>query len=141
MKATAERGFDGFMSYFADDASDLPNGGAIVTGKENIGTALAWGPHVSLTWRPVNAEMAAFGEFGYTFGNYVFRAKAKKAIWLWVMENTPPCGKSRRTAAGKWPWTWGMPARTAAQSLNRRGSTEIRGLSMSSAISAANLFF
>jgi ketosteroid isomerase-like protein len=79
MKATAERGFDGFMSYFADDASDLPNGGAIVTGKENIRKALGpWGPDVSLTWSPVKAEMAASGELGYTFGNYVFKAKDKE---------------------------------------------------------------
>ena len=79
MKATAERGFDGFISYFADDASDLPNGGAIVTGKENIRKALGpWGPDVSLTWSPVKAEMAASGELGYTFGNYVFKAKDKE---------------------------------------------------------------
>ena len=79
MKATAERGFDGFMSYFADDASDLPNGGAIVTGKENIRKALGpWGPDVSLTWSPVKAEMAASGELGYTFGNDVFKAKDKE---------------------------------------------------------------
>jgi ketosteroid isomerase-like protein len=78
MKATAERGFDGFMSYFADDASDLPNGGAIVTGRENIRKALGpWGPDVSLTWTPVKAEMAESGELGYTFGNYVFKAKDK----------------------------------------------------------------
>ena len=120
MKATAERGFDGFISYFADDASDLPNGGAIVTGKENIRTALAWGPHVSLTWRPVNAEMAAFGEFGYTFGNYVFRAKAKKAIWLWVMENTPPCGRIKGQQLESGDGHGQRRPRTAAQSLNRR---------------------
>jgi ketosteroid isomerase-like protein len=125
MKVTAERGFDGFMSYFADDASDLPNGGAIVTGRENIRKALGpWGPDVSLTWTPVKAEMAASGELGYTFGNYVFKAKDKDGNLVVRHGNTPPCGRNRRAGAGKWPWTWGTPARTTAESLNRRGSTE-----------------
>lgn len=77
-KATAERGFDGFMSYFADDAADLPAGGPIVSGKENIRKALGpWGPDVSLTWTPVKAEMAASGDLGYTYGTYVFKANGK----------------------------------------------------------------
>jgi ketosteroid isomerase-like protein len=78
VKATAEQGLDGFMSYFADDASELPNGGAVVAGKENIRHSLEpWGPDLSLTWTPVQAEMAASGDLGYTFGNYVLKAKDK----------------------------------------------------------------
>lgn len=77
-KATAERGFDGFMSFFGEDSADLPNGGEIVQGKENIRQALGpWGPDVSLTWTPVKAEMAESGDLGYTFGNYVFKDKDK----------------------------------------------------------------
>jgi ketosteroid isomerase-like protein len=77
-QATAARGLDGFMSYFADDASELPNGGAVVTGKQNIRHSLEpWGPDLSLTWAPVQAEMAASGDLGYTFGNYVLKAKDK----------------------------------------------------------------
>jgi ketosteroid isomerase-like protein len=77
-QATAARGLDGFMSYFADDASELPNGGAVVIGKQNIRHSLEpWGPDLSLTWAPVQAEMAASGDLGYTFGNYVLKAKDK----------------------------------------------------------------
>ena len=66
------------MSYFAEDAADLPNGGPIVTGKENIRQALGpWGPDVSLTWTPVKAEMAASGDLGYTYGPFVFKANDK----------------------------------------------------------------
>ena len=76
VKATAERGLDGFMSYFAEDASEVENGGEIVTGKANIRKSLEpW--DVNLTWTPVKAEMAAFGDLGYTFGNYVLKAKDK----------------------------------------------------------------
>ena len=77
-KATAERGLDGFMSYFADDASDLPNGGPVVTGKDNIRKELEpWTPDVHLTWTPVHADMAASGDLGYTFGTYVYTANNK----------------------------------------------------------------
>ena len=77
-KTTTEKGLDGFMSYFAEDAADLPNGGPIVTGKENIRQALGpWGPDVSLTWTPVKAEMAASGDLGYAYGTFVFKANDK----------------------------------------------------------------
>ena len=67
VKATAEHGLDGFMSYFAEDA-----------GKANIRKSLEpWGPDVNLTWTPVQADMAASRDLGYTFGNYVFKAKDK----------------------------------------------------------------
>jgi ketosteroid isomerase-like protein len=69
VKTTAEKGLDGFMTYFAEDGAELENGGGIVTGKENIRQALGpWGPDVSLTWTPVKAEMAASGDLGYTYG-------------------------------------------------------------------------
>jgi ketosteroid isomerase-like protein len=77
-RATTERGLDGFMSYFNDDSADLPSGSNIVFGKDNIRKELEpWGPDVSLTWKPVKAEMAASGDLGYTFGNFVFKAKDK----------------------------------------------------------------
>jgi ketosteroid isomerase-like protein len=77
-KATADHGLDGFMSYFADDAVDLPAGGPIISGKENIRKALGpWGADFSLVWTPVDAEMAASGDLGYTYGTYVFKENGK----------------------------------------------------------------
>jgi hypothetical protein len=36
MKAAAEHGSQGYLSYCADDAVELPNGGPIIQGKVNI---------------------------------------------------------------------------------------------------------
>jgi ketosteroid isomerase-like protein len=78
VRTTAQKGLDGFMTYFAEDGAELVNGGGIVTGKENIRQALGpWGPDLSLTWTPVKAEMAASGDLGYTYGTYVFKDKDK----------------------------------------------------------------
>jgi len=77
-RATAERGLDGFMEYFTDDSADLAAGSDVVFGKNNIRQLLEpWGPDVRLTWTPIRAEMAASGDLGYTFGNYVFTANDK----------------------------------------------------------------
>lgn len=93
MKTTSEKGFDGFMSYFAGDGVDLPNGGAIVSGKENIRQALGpWGKDVSLRWTPVKADMAASSDLGYTYGTFVFKANDKD-------------GKPG-TRYGKYPTVW-----------------------------------
>jgi ketosteroid isomerase-like protein len=84
-KATAEHlrsdpghGWDGYVSYLADDATYLENGDPIVSGKENIRRALGPGDSdTTLTWTPVKAEMSSSGDLGYTFGTYVYKAKNK----------------------------------------------------------------
>jgi|SRR5579863_9737040 len=84
MKATAEKGSAGYISYYAEDAVELPDGASILEGKDAILKTLGFlDKGNSLTWTPVKADMAASGELGYTYGNYEYRGKDKdgKAVF------------------------------------------------------------
>jgi ketosteroid isomerase-like protein len=75
-EAVKAHGWDGYVSFLSDDATELENGDPIHSGKENIRQWLGpYSPDTSLTWTPVKAEMASCGDFGYTFGLYTFRSK------------------------------------------------------------------
>jgi len=76
-KAVAEHGRAAFVTYFADDGVELEEGGGIST-RDMIGKQPAWPEGTSLTWTPVKADMAASGDLGYTYGNYVFKSKDKE---------------------------------------------------------------
>jgi ketosteroid isomerase-like protein len=84
MKAAAERGSAGYMSYYADDAVEVPNGGSIIQGKVNIAKGMGFLDQKDnhLTWTPVGADISASGDLGYTYGTYEFRSidKDGKAV-------------------------------------------------------------
>lgn len=72
----AQRGHEAFVEWFADNGAELDDGGGIVS-KEDMRRQPAWPEGTVLTWTPVHAEMAASGDLGYTYGNYVFTHKDK----------------------------------------------------------------
>jgi len=79
MKAAAERGSEGYMSYYAEDAVEMPNGEDAIQGKANIAKTMGFldDKKNQLVWTPVGADISASGDLGYTWGTYEFRSKDK----------------------------------------------------------------
>jgi ketosteroid isomerase-like protein len=93
-RAAAEHGLEGWLSYFADDATIFPPGSAIVTGLEAIRehyAATGFTPE-GLSWEPVAAEVAGSGDLGFTYGT-------------WTLERRDAEGKTRRET-GKYMSVW-----------------------------------
>ncbi len=71
-KATAERGVEGWVSFFADSGMQVVAGRNVV-GRAAIRQLMA--PSLgdttrTLTWRPVSAEASQAGDLGYTIGRW-----------------------------------------------------------------------
>jgi ketosteroid isomerase-like protein len=79
MKAAAEKGSQGYMSYYADDSVEVPNNAPILQGKENIAKTMGFldDKNNHLTWSPVGADMSSSEDMGYTYGTFEFRAQDK----------------------------------------------------------------
>ncbi|HUV14737.1 MAG TPA: DUF4440 domain-containing protein [Acidobacteriota bacterium] len=74
--ASAARGLEGWLSFFAEDASIFPEGSPIITGVEKIRTyyeETGFDPK-SLSWKPVKAEISSSGDMGYTIGYWEIKA-------------------------------------------------------------------
>src|ERR1700723_3925616 len=80
MKAAAEKGSQGYMSYYAEDAVEVPNGAPLIQGKIHIAEGMGFldDKNNRLTWTPVGADISASGDLGYTYGKYEFKSKDKE---------------------------------------------------------------
>ena len=71
-RATTERGLEGWLAWFADDAVVFPAQGGLVSGSAPIRahyTALAF-PPAGFRWEPEQAGLAASGDLGWTTGRW-----------------------------------------------------------------------
>lgn len=73
----AQHGHSAFVTHFAEDGVEVVDGGGF-DGLEAIRKQPPWPEGTTLTWMPIKAEMAASGDLGYTYGNYVFTGKNKE---------------------------------------------------------------
>ena len=80
--ATSERGVDGWVEYFADDGLMVIEGG-LVTGHDSIralmGPSLA-DTNYSMTWEPVEADVSAGRDLGYTRGRYLSQRRLEGGL-------------------------------------------------------------
>lgn len=76
MKAAAEKGSFGYMSYYAEDAVEVPNGYPLIRGKAEIAKTMGFldDKNNHLTWTPSGADISSSGDLGYTYGDYQFSA-------------------------------------------------------------------
>lgn len=98
MKAAAEKGSKGYMSYYAEDSVEVPNGAPLIPGREEIAKGMGFldDKNNRLTWTPVGGDISSSGDLGYTYGTYEFRSTDKqgkphveygKYTSIWKLEN------------------------------------------------------
>src|SRR5689334_17852963 len=66
-QARAEKGLEGWLSFFADDTADFVRGGQFTFTKEEMRKHLEkdFDPADQLTWKPVKIEVAKSGDLAY----------------------------------------------------------------------------
>jgi ketosteroid isomerase-like protein len=67
------------VSYYADDAVEVPNGAPLIQGKVEIAKGMGFldDKNNRLIWTPVGADISASGDLGYTYGTYEFHSIGK----------------------------------------------------------------
>jgi ketosteroid isomerase-like protein len=80
MKTASDRGSQGYISYYADDSVEVPNGAPLIQGKAEIAKGMGFldDKNNRLIWTPVGADISASADLGYTYGTFEFHSKNKE---------------------------------------------------------------
>ncbi len=70
----AKNGHAAFSSHLAEDGVEVVDGGGFDS-RDVISKEPEWPAGTSLTWTPIKVEMAASGDMGYTYGNFVYTTR------------------------------------------------------------------
>ncbi len=76
-KARAERGLEGWLSFFANDTADFVRGQPFTFTKAEMREHLqkTFDPADQLTWKPVKIDVAASGDLAYSLGTWQLKGK------------------------------------------------------------------
>jgi ketosteroid isomerase-like protein len=97
--ATAEKKFDGFSSFLADNVSTLRADQPVLRGK--VAMQRVWKPlienqSISLRWQPIRADISKSRDLGYTVGSYTITQTDEKGsaivgtgkyLTIWRLQN------------------------------------------------------
>jgi len=81
-KARAERGLEGWLSFFADDAADFVRGAPFTFSKDAMRQRLQkdFDPADQLTWKPVKIDVAESGDLAYSLGTWQLKGKNPQGV-------------------------------------------------------------
>jgi ketosteroid isomerase-like protein len=101
MQAAATNGSAGYMSFYAADAVELPDGADAIKGADNIAPTMAFLDQGNkLTWTPEFTDMS--GDLAYTYGTWTFTSKDKDKDGNPVTQSGKYTTIWKRQSDGKW---------------------------------------
>ena len=109
----AEKGVEGWVSFFADSGIQMPEGSGIVVGHDAIRqhmSAFFGDTNQKLRWEPDRADASGDGTLGYTIGRWV----------LWVRDSTG----EHEAYRGKYLTVWRRQADGSWKAETDVGNTE-----------------
>ena len=101
--AQARGAGEAFAAYAAENATMMPVGEHPAVGRAAIRKEFEGLPaEATLTWKPFAADVAASGDFGYTLGDYEYRAPGPDGKM--ATHYGKYCTVWKKQADGRWKW-------------------------------------
>ncbi|HZR28395.1 MAG TPA: DUF4440 domain-containing protein [Terriglobales bacterium] len=78
--ARAQKGMEGWLSFFSEDTANIIPGKPVTFSKADMREQLTstWNPNATLKWQPVKVDVSASGDLAYTIGTWQLTGKSRK---------------------------------------------------------------